>query len=93
MKLCQPAAVRHGFGRYAVFWETVESQFAGPRVRQPATVRAGVHRIYLPAPVDAQAWTEVQTRLSLRLQPYPVGTLHRHAMEVLAGAQDSRWEG
>jgi predicted RecB family nuclease len=58
-----------------------------------STLRAGVHRIYLPAPVDAQAWTEVQTRLSLRLQPYPVGTLHRHAMEVLAGAQDSRWEG
>jgi hypothetical protein len=24
-----------------------------------ATVRAGVHRIYLPAPLDAHAWTEL----------------------------------
>ena len=58
-----------------------------------STPRAGVHRIYLPLPVDTQAGTEVQTRLSLRLQPHPVGTLHGHAMEVLTGAEDSRREG
>ena len=58
-----------------------------------STLRAEVHRIHLPALVDAQARTEVQTRLSLRLQPYPVSTLHRHAMEVLAGVQESRREG
>jgi hypothetical protein len=33
-----------------------------------ATLRAGVHRIYLPAPLDAHAWAEVQIGLSPRFQ-------------------------
>ena len=48
------------------------------------TLRTGVHRIYLTVPLDAEAGTEVQTGLSLCLQPHLVGPLHRHAMEVLA---------
>src|SRR5208337_5539670 len=47
-----------------------------------STLRAEVHRIYLPAPLDAQAWAEMQTGLSPRLQSDPVGTLHGYAMEV-----------
>jgi hypothetical protein len=31
------------------------------------TLRTGVHRIYLAAPLDAEAWTEVQIGLSWRL--------------------------
>ena len=38
-----------------------------------ATLGAGVHRIYLPAPVDADARAEMQTGLSPRLQSDPVG--------------------
>ena len=56
-----------------------------------STLRAGVHRIYLPAPVDAQAWTEVQTRLSLRLQPYPV-MLYTGMQWKCLPVQDSRWK-
>src|SRR5271157_4138737 len=41
-----------------------------------STLRAGVHRIYLPAPLDAQARAEMQIGLSPRLQSDPVGTLH-----------------
>src|ERR1700759_4692050 len=55
-----------------------------------STLRAGVHRIYLPAPLDAQARAEMQTGLSPRLQSDPVGTLYLGAMEVLAGAPGSR---
>ena len=47
-----------------------------------ATLRAGVHRIYLPAPLDARARTEVQTGLSPRLQSDPVGPVYGYAMEV-----------
>ena len=50
-------------------------------------------RIYLAAPLHAQAWTQVQTRLSSRLQPHLMGALHRHAMEVLARAHRSRRQG
>src|SRR5215510_8727409 len=51
-----------------------------------ATLRAGVRGIYLTAPLDAQAWSEVQTGLLPRLQPHLVGALHRDAMEVFACA-------
>src|SRR5215510_11505876 len=51
-----------------------------------ATLRAGVRGIYLTAPLDAQAWSEVQTGLLPRLQPHLVGALHRDAMEVFARA-------
>src|ERR1700685_69210 len=46
-----------------------------------ATLGAGVHRIYLPAPVDADARAEMQTGLSPRLQSDPVGPLYGYAME------------
>src|SRR5689334_20802759 len=49
-----------------------------------ATLGAGVHRIYLPAPLDAQARGEMQTRLSPGLQSDPVGALYGYAMEVPA---------
>jgi hypothetical protein len=52
-----------------------------------ATLRTGVHRIYLPAPLDAHARAEVQTGLSLRFQSDPVGPLYGYAMEVYAGTQ------
>ena len=45
-----------------------------------ATLWAGVHRIYLPAPLDAQARAEMQIGLSPRLQSDPVGTLHGPTM-------------
>ena len=48
-----------------------------------ATVRQRVHRMYRPAPLDAQAGAEVQTGLSSRLQPHRVGPLYGHAVEVL----------
>ena len=57
-----------------------------------ATVRAGVHHIYLPAPLDAHAWTEVQTGLPPRLQSDPVGPLYGYAMEVHASPQSERWD-
>src|SRR5215831_9576251 len=50
------------------------------------TLRLRVHAIYLAAPLHAQAGTEVQTRLSLRLQSDLIGALHGHAMAVLARA-------
>ncbi len=40
------------------------------------TLRHGVHHISLPAPLDAQAWAEVQTGLSSCLQSHLVGALH-----------------
>src|SRR3954462_7837551 len=48
-----------------------------------STLRAGVRRIYLPAPLDAQARAEMQTRLSPRLQSYPLGTLYRRKWKCL----------
>ena len=54
------------------------------------TLRAGVHGIYLPAPLAAQAWTPVQTRLPSRLQPHLMGALHGRAMAVFARAQRHR---
>src|SRR6266436_7242958 len=50
------------------------------------TLRTGVRGIYLTAPLDAQAGTEVQIGLLPRLQPHLMGALHRDAMEVLARA-------
>ena len=55
-----------------------------------ATLRAGVPRIYLPAPLDAHARAEMQTGLSPRLQSDLVGPLYGHAMEVHASAQSDR---
>src|SRR5690348_18496597 len=46
--------------------------------------RIPYHRIYLPAPLDAQARGEMQTRLSPGLQSDPVGALYGYAMEVPA---------
>ena len=60
---------------------------ADPRV----AVRAGVHRIYLPAPVDAQARAKMQTGPSPRLQSDPVATLYGYAMEVPAVTRDRSW--
>jgi hypothetical protein len=57
-----------------------------------ATLRAGVHRIYLPAPLDAHAWAEVQTGLSPRFQSDPVGPLYGYAMEMHASTQSERWD-
>src|SRR3954469_11504995 len=57
-----------------------------------STVRAGVHRIYLSAPFDAQARAEMQTRLSPHLQSDPVGPLYGYAMEVHASTQGGRWD-
>src|ERR1700712_2210866 len=48
-----------------------------------SALRAGVRRIYLPPPLDAQAGAEMQTRLSPRLQSDPVGPLYGNAMECL----------
>ena len=64
-------------------YDKKSSHDADPR----STLRAGVRRIFLPAPLDAQAGAEVQTGLSPRLQSHPVGPLYGHAMEVPASAQ------
>jgi hypothetical protein len=50
------------------------------------TLRNGVHRMYLPAPHNAQAGPEVQTGLSSYLYSDLVGALHRDAVEVLTCA-------
>src|SRR3981189_3029044 len=55
-----------------------------------ATLRAGVHRIYLPVPLDAHARAEMQTGLSSRFQSDPVGPLYGYAMEVHASTQSGR---
>ena len=55
-----------------------------------ATLWAGVHHIYLPAPLDAHSRAEVQTRLSPRFQSDPVGPLYGYAMEVHASTQSER---
>src|SRR5690348_9710612 len=55
-----------------------------------STLRAGVHRIYLPPPLDAQARVEMQTRLSPSVQSDPVGPLYGYAMEVPADTADRR---
>jgi hypothetical protein len=47
-----------------------------------ATLRAGVHRIYLSAPLDAPARAEVQTGVSPRFQSDFEGPLYGYAMEV-----------
>src|SRR4029453_5253170 len=57
-----------------------------------ATVRQRVHRISLPAPLDAQARAEVHTGLSSRLSPHAVAPLHGDAVEVLARADRLQWE-
>src|SRR5712692_8262247 len=49
-----------------------------------AIVRQRVHRIYLAAPLNAQAWAEVQTGLSSGRQSHLVGALHWDAVEVPA---------
>ena len=51
------------------------------------TLRNRVHRIYLAAPLDAQARSKVQTGLLSRLSPHLVGALHGDAMEVRARAE------
>src|ERR1043166_1356076 len=48
------------------------------------TLRTGVRGIYLTAPLDAQAGTEVQIGLLPRLQPHFAGALYGDAVEVLA---------
>ena len=55
-----------------------------------ATLRAGVHRIYLPAPFDAPPRVEMQTGLSSRFQSDLVGSLYGYAMEVHACSQSER---
>src|ERR1700722_1836159 len=57
-----------------------------------ATLRAGVHRIYLSASLDAPARAEMQTGLSPRLQSDPVGSLYGYAMEVPASTESERWD-
>src|SRR5919206_4815902 len=57
-----------------------------------ATLRAGVRGIYLTAPLDAQAWSEVQTGLLPRLQPHSVAPLHGDAVEGLTRAERRQWE-
>src|SRR5437763_12169842 len=47
-------------------------------------LRTGVRSISLPAPLDAQAGTEVQIGLLPRLQPHFAGALYGDAVEVLA---------
>src|SRR5215470_14938707 len=47
------------------------------------TLRIGVHAIYLTAPLDAKAWTQVQTRLPSRLQPHLMAIVYGYAVEVL----------
>src|SRR5262249_38594275 len=56
------------------------------------TLRTGVRGISLPAPLDAQAGTEVQTGLLSRLSPHPVGALYGDAMEVPARAERAQRE-
>ena len=48
------------------------------------TVRSSPYFYNLPASVVAQAWAEMQTRLSPRLQPHPLGALYGYAMEMPA---------
>ena len=48
------------------------------------TLRTRVRGIYLTAPFDAQAGTEVQTGLLPRLQSHFAGALYGDAVEVLA---------
>jgi len=45
------------------FHDEYNSSKARNDVDPCATLRNGVHRIYLAAPLDAQAWAEVQTGL------------------------------
>src|SRR5712691_447291 len=56
------------------------------------SISVGFGPIYLAAPLHAQAWTEVQTRLSLRLQSHLMGPLYRDAMEMLARAERQPWQ-
>jgi hypothetical protein len=44
--------------------------------------------MYLPAPLEAQTWSDVHTRRSSPLQPHLRGALYRDAMEGLAHAKD-----
>ena len=55
-----------------------------------STLRARVYRIYLPAPVAAQARAEMQTGLSPRVQSDPLGALYKYVMEVSAATRDRR---
>src|ERR671927_383143 len=48
------------------------------------TLRTGVRGMYLTAPLDAQAGTEVQIGLSPRLPPHFAGAVYGDAVEVLA---------
>src|ERR1700712_5575239 len=57
-----------------------------------SALRTGVRRIYLPPPLDAQAWAEMQTWLSPRLQSDPLGALYGYAMEMPARAAGRRWD-
>src|SRR3989442_7211787 len=56
------------------------------------TLSHRVYGIYLTAPLHAQARTQVQTRLSSRLQPHLMGPLYRDAMEMLARADRHPWQ-
>jgi hypothetical protein len=44
------------------------------------TLRTGVHRMALAAPVDAHAWPEVDTGLSARLSSPLLGAVDGHAV-------------
>ena len=60
------------------------SQKARDHAHSRTMIRNRVHRISLTPPLHAQAWAQMQTRLSSRLQPHLVGALYRHAVEVSA---------
>ena len=51
------------------------------------TLRLGVRAISLAAPLDAQAGTQVQTGLSLCLQPHLGAAVHGDVMEGLTRAE------
>src|SRR5712692_5818878 len=55
-------------------------------------LRHGVHRISLPAPLDAQAGSTVQTGLSSSLSSQFMGPLYWDAVEVLARTPRRAWQ-
>ena len=51
-----------------------------------------MHRMYLAAPLDAQARSRVHTGLARRLSPDRVGALHQDAMDMPARTARHAWE-
>ena len=55
-----------------------------------AIVRNRVHRIYLAAPLHAQARSKVQTGLLSRLSSHPLGVIHHDVIKFFVLTKDTR---